>query len=126
MSPEPLEEGWLEAVASALAAVDASGAADGTAQVTVSGAPGGAAAFHLVAAAGRVTVSAGRHPQPDLVVGWSYPDFVQAWKGGLSVEAAYMSGRMKLEGDQVLLFDGWRLLLRSPALREALRDLRGR
>ena len=124
MAPEPLADGWLEQVASALETVDGSGAADGVAQVTVSGLPGGAASFHVAVATGRVIVSAGRHPRPDMVLGWSYPDFVQAWQGGLSLEAAYMSGRMKLEGDQVLLFDGWRPLLRSPALREALAALR--
>ena len=124
MAPEPLDEGWLEAVAAALEAVAASGAADGVAQVTVSGAPGGAASFHVVVEAGRVSLSAGRHPQPDLVAGWTYPDFVQAWRGELSVEAAYMSGRLKIEGDQVLLFDGWRPLLRSTALREAVASLR--
>lgn len=124
MAPQPLEEGWLEAVANALEPVDASGAADGVAQITVSGAPGGAAAFYATVEAGRVSVAAGRHPQPDLVAGWTYPDFVQAWQGKLSVEAAYMSGRMKLEGNQVLLFDGWRPLLRSGTLREALAALR--
>jgi len=59
-----------------------------------------------------------------MVLSWSYPDFVQAWQGGLSLETAYMSGRMKLEGDQVLLFDGWRPLLRSSQLRTALGPLR--
>lgn len=59
-----------------------------------------------------------------MVLSWSYPDFVQAWRGGLSLEAAYMSGRMKLEGDQVLLFDGWRPFLRSSQLRNALAALR--
>ena len=124
MAPEPFGEGWLEAFAAALEAVDASGAADGVAQITVSGAPGGASAFHVEVEAGRVSVSAGRHPRPDLVAGWTYPDLVKAWHGELSVEAAYMSGRMKLEGDQVLLFDGWRPLLRSTELREAVASLR--
>lgn len=124
MALEPLEGGWLEAVDSALEAVDASDAADGVAQITVSGAPGGAAAFVAVVSAGRVSVSAGRHPQPDVVAGCTYADFVEVWRGGLSVEAAYMSGRMKLEGDQVLMFDGWRPLLRSAALGEALAALR--
>ena len=124
MAPEPLGDGWLEQVASALETVDGSGAADGVAQVTVSGLPGGAASFHVAVAAGRVIVSAGRHPRPDMVLGWSYPDFVQAWQGGLSLEAAYMSGRMKLEGDQVLLFDGWRPLLQSRELRESLASVR--
>ena len=124
MAVEPLNEGWLEAVATALGSVDASGAADGVAQITVSGGPGGATAFFAVVEAGRVSVSAGRHPHPDLAAGWTYPDFERAWQGELSVEVAYMSGRMKLEGDQVLLFDGWRPLLRSAALREALAALR--
>lgn len=124
MALEPLEGGWLQAVDSALEAVDAGDAADGVAQITVSGAPGGAAAFVAVVEAGRVRVSAGRHPQPDVVVSCTYADFVEVWRGDLSVEAAYMSGRMKLEGDQVLMFDGWRPLLRSAALGEALAALR--
>ncbi len=124
MASEPLEGGWLQAVDSALEAVDAGDAADGVAQITVSGAPGGAVAFVAVVEAGRVRVSAGRHPQPDVVVGCTYADFMEVWRGDLSVEAAYMSGRMKLEGDQVLMFDGWRPLLRSAALGEALAALR--
>lgn len=124
MALEPLGEGWLEAVAAGLEAVEEPGSADGVAQVVVSGSPAGAAPFHVVVADGRVGVVAGRHPEPDMVLSGSYPDFVQAWEGGLSVEAAYMSGRMKLEGDQVLLFDGWRPLLRSSQLRAALAALR--
>ena len=124
MVPEPLAEGWLEAVAAELEAVDAAGSADGVAQVVVSGSPSGTAPFHVVVAEGRVAVVAGRHAEPDMLLSWSYPDFVRAWEGELSVEAAYMSGRMKLEGDQVLLFDGWRPLLRSSQLRTALAPLR--
>lgn len=124
VAPEPLSDGWLESVAAALENVETPGAADGVAQVTVSGSPRGAASFHAIAVSGRVSVSIGRHPQPDMALGWSYPDFVLAWQGGLSLEAAYMSGRMKLEGDQVLLFDGWRPLLRSAEFRAALAALR--
>ncbi len=124
MAPEPLGEGWLEAVAAELEAVDTAGSSDGVAQVVVSGSPSGTAPFHVVVANGRVGAVAGRHPEPDLVLSWSYPDFVEAWEGGLSLEAAYMSGRAKLEGDQVLLFDGWRPLLRSSQLRSALAALR--
>lgn len=114
----------MEAVAAELETVVAPGSADGVAQIVVSGSPSGTAPFHVVVAGGRVSAVAGRHPEPDMLLSWSYPDFVQAWEGGLSLEAAYMSGRMKLEGDQVLLFDGWRPLLRSSELRAALAPLR--
>ena len=124
MGSEPLGDRWLEAVASALADVEAPAAADGVVQFTVSGSPSGSASFHAVVAAGRVSVSGGRHPRPDMVLAWTYQDFSRAWQGALSLEAAYMSGRMKLEGDQVLLFDGWRPLLRSSEVREALASLR--
>ena len=107
-----------------LETLEAPGVASGVAQVTVSGVPSGAVSFHAAVSEGRVSVAAGRHPRPDMVLSWSYPDFVQAWRGGLSLEAAYMSGRMKLEGDQVLLFDGWRPLLRSRELWDALASVR--
>ena len=123
MALEPLGEGWLEAVAAELETVDAAGSADGVAQVIVSGSPSGTIPFHVVVADGRLSMAQGRHPEPDIVLSWSYLDFVQAWQGGLSLEAAYMSGRMKLEGDQVLLFDGWRPLLRSPRLRSVLASM---
>ena len=124
MATEPLGEGWLEAVASRVEAVEAPAAADGVAQVTVSGSPSGRASFHAVVTAGRVRIGTGSHPQADLALSWSYADFVQAWRGELSLEAAYMSGRVKVEGDQVLLFDGWRPLLRSEEFRAALAALR--
>ena len=124
MALEPLSEGWLEAVAAGLETVVTSGSADGVAQIVVSGSPSGTVPFHVVVADGRVSVVAGRHPEPDMLLSWSYADFVRAWEGGLSLEAAYMSGRMKLEGDQVLLFDGWRPLLRSSQLRAAIDPLR--
>ena len=114
----------MEAVAAALESVETPGSADGVAQVVVSGSPRGTAPFVVAVADGRLSVAQGRHPDPDMVLSWSYADFVHAWEGGLTLEAAYMSGRMKLEGDQVLLFDGWRLLLRSSELRALLEALR--
>ena len=124
MAFEPLSEAWLEAVAAELEAVDEPSSADGVAQIVVSGSPAGTDPFHVVVADGRVSMVAGRHPEPDMLLSCSYADFMRAWEGGLSLEAAYMSGRMKLEGDQVLLFDGWRPLLRSSKLRAALAPLR--
>ena len=124
MAAEPLGEGWLEAVASQLETVTVPGAADGIAQVSVSGSPSAAASFHAVVADGHLSVAAGPHRGADVVLSWTFADFVQAWQGGLSLESAYMSGRVKVEGDQVLLFDGWRPLLQSEELRAALATLR--
>lgn len=124
VTTEPLGEGWLEAVAGALEHVEVLGVADGVAQFTVSSSPAGSASFNVVVADGYLSVSAGRHPEPDVVLGWSYADFAAVWRGDLSPEAAYMSGRMKLEGDQVLLIDGWRQLRSSPQLRAAVVSLR--
>ena len=124
MEADPLSEGWLEAVAAALESVETPGSSDGVAQVVVSGTPRGTALFSVSVTDGRLSVTQGRHREPDMVLSWPYVDFVQAWEGGLSLEAAYMSGRMKLEGDQVLLFDGWRPLLQSSQLRALLESLR--
>lgn len=122
---ELLSEDWLDAVASAASGVSAHDATDGVALITVSRAPAGSVAvFHVVVSSGQVTVLSGRHPHPDMVLGWSYEDFSAACQGDLSLEAAYMSGRMKLEGDLVLLFDGWRPLLRSPELQAAVSAVR--
>ena len=124
MAAEPLGEGWLEAVASQLENVVVPGAADGVMQVSVSGSPSGAASFHAVVADGHLSVASGPNRGADVVLSWTFADFVQAWQGGLSLESAYMSGRVKVEGDQVLLFDGWRPLLQSEELRAALATLR--
>lgn len=123
--PELLAEGWIDAVCAALAAVDVPEAADGSALITVSSAPTGSlAVFHGTVSCGALRLSAGRHPYPDVVLGWEYDDLLAAWRGELSIEAAYMSARLKLDGDRVLLFDGWRPLIRSSELRSALAPLR--
>ena len=109
---EPLEEGWLDAAAACVAGLEASGIDDGVAVFTVSGAPAGTAAFHVAAAGGRLSLAAGTHPSPDVTLAWSYVDFVELCGGRLTLESAYMSGRVKVEGDRILLFDGWRPLLR--------------
>ena len=120
MTAESLSESWLEGVSRLLASIHAPDAPDGTAQFAVSRSPSGALSFHAVVAAGRVTVSPGRHPDPDVVLGWTYSDLRAALRDDLPLEVAYMSGTMKLEGDQVLFFDGWRSLCRAPQFREAL------
>ncbi len=108
----------------ALAGIDVPAAADGVAQFTVSGAPGGRpAAFVVTVKAGRLTLAAGRIRDADTTLGWKFADFAAVWEGELSPEAAYMTGRVKVEGDRVLLIDGWRPLRFSPDLATALSAL---
>ena len=119
--PELLADGWAEAVSGALEGILLPAAADGTAQFTVSGAPGGRpAAFVVTVRAGRVSLSAGRVRGADAALAWTFADFASAWSGEMSPEAAYMTGRMKVDGDRVLLIDGWRALRTSPEVRAAL------
>ncbi len=120
VATEPLGEVWLQAAAQALGGVHAPDAPDGAAQFTVSGSPQGAVSFYVTVSGGGVSLSAGRHPRPDVVLGWTYPDLLAVLRGELPLEVAYMSGSLKLEGDRVLLFDGWRSLRRSAAVCEAL------
>ena len=123
MASEPMDEDWFETAVRALGDVDAPGAPDGAAQFTITGSPSGAVSFHMVVDSGRVSVSPGRHPQPDIVLGWAYAALESALQSDRPLEVAYMSGGLKLEGDQVLLFDGWRSLCRSPQLRQLLAAL---
>jgi len=111
-------------VSGALARIDVPEASDGVAQFTVSGAPGGRpAAFVVTVKAGRLTLAAGRTRDADATLGWKFADFAAVWAGELSPEAAYMTGRVKVEGDRVLLIDGWRPLRFSPEIAAALSEL---
>lgn len=123
MASEPINEDRFEAAVRALGDVDAVGAPDGAAQFTISGSPSGAVSFHVVVDSARVSVSPGRHPQSDIVLGWAHAALESALRSDRPLEVAYMSGDLKLEGDQVLLFDGWRSLCRSPQLKQLLAAL---
>ena len=123
MASEPMDEDWFETAARALGDVDAPGVPEGAAQFTITGSPSGAVSFHMVVDSGTVSVSPGRHPHPDIVLGWAHAALKSALQSDQPLEVAYMSGGLKLEGDQVLLFDGWRSLCRSPQLKQLLAAL---
>lgn len=116
---------WLESLAEALTGLEIPEAADGTVQVKVSDRPGGGPIlFQVAVGSGRLSVTPGRFRGPDAVLTWKSDDFASAWRGELPLEEAYMTGQMKIEGDRVLLIDGWRPLRESPALRDALKAVR--
>lgn len=123
-APGLLEEGWLEAVGRSLAGISVPAAADGVVQFAVSGAPGGKfAAFHVIVSEGAIRLAAGRFSDPDALLKWKFPDFACVWASEQSLEAAYMTGQLTVEGDRVLLIDGWRPLRTSPEIQAALTAL---
>lgn len=119
-----LSEDWLEAVNGALDGISLPDTVDGVAQFRVTGAPTGRPVTFLVTVKdGEVTVAKGWVRDADTLLIWKYSDFVAVWSGELSLEAAYMTGRVKVERDRVLLIDGWRPLRMSPEVHAALSDL---
>ena len=118
---------WLESLGEALKGLEIPEAADGAVQVKVSGhVGGGPLLFRIAVKAGRVSVTAGRFRNREAVLTWKSDDFASAWRGELSLEEAYMTGQMKIEGDRVLLIDGWRPLRTSPELQAALKTVRSK
>ncbi|MDE0267717.1 MAG: SCP2 sterol-binding domain-containing protein [Acidimicrobiaceae bacterium] len=116
---------WLENISQSLNSVEVSEASDGLVQFRVENYPeGGYRLFYVVIESGRITVQLGRSKSPDVLLKLQYSDLVLIWQGQMSLEEAYMTGKMKLEGNQVLLIDGWRPLKASPELRAILQAAR--
>ena len=123
-APELLSDGWLEALAEALTGIEVPEVADGVVQVTVRGASGGrSVVFHIIVGECDVCVVPGRYRDPDAVLVWAFADFEAVWRGDLSVEEAYMDGMLKIDGDRVLLIDGWRSVRTSSEVVSALKTL---
>ena len=127
----------MAAVSSALAGLPSSGTgapSDGAAvvgrvvaQTVVNGSPSGVAAFFAVVEdGGPIVLSAGRSPDSDVSLTWSYPDFEAHWYGELSLEVAYMRGQVKVEGDHALVFDALRPIRSAARRLPALAELRTR
>lgn len=124
---ELLTDDWLSAVSSALADLPTAGIGRLVVQTVVNGSPVGAAAFWTaVEDDGPVALASGRHPEPDVSLTWPYPDFEAHWFGELSLEAAYMRGQVKVEGDHALVFDALRPIRSAARRLPALAALRTR
>ncbi len=59
----------------------------------------------------------------DVTITAKFEDFAALWNGELSLEAAYMTGQLKVDGNRVLLIDGWRPLRNSPEVQKAFSSL---
>lgn len=70
---------------------------EGTFQFILTGEEGGA--FYARAAGGQVEVAEGQAPDPSVTITMSAGDFADLMAGRLNPMTAFMSGRLKLQGD---------------------------
>ena len=99
---------------------------DCSANFEVTGAPDGKVRYHLVIRDGRlVEMATGKLADADVSIIYKYADAQAEVSGGQHPDLAYMSGRMKLEGDYARWVYGLRPLLDSAeygAFRSALAE----
>jgi putative sterol carrier protein len=120
-----LTEGWLEEAAAALAVLPDRPGVDADVQYVVSGAPGGKVQVRAAVRSGRITeLAVGRHDDPDCTVTLSYADAVALFLGELGPEVAFMSGRVKVEGDHRVWLLDMRPMRGDDAMGAALSALR--
>ena len=87
---------------------------DCSANFEVSGAPDGKVRYHLVIRDGRlVEMAVGKLADADVSIVYQYADACSEVAGGEHPDLAYMSGRMKLEGEYARWVYGLRPLLDS-------------
>ncbi len=103
MSVQFLTDEWATAVQGAVNSSDAFRSAVANAalklQFNISDAPGGEISYYLAAADGEAEVSLGQVDEPDVTVGESYETAIGISKGDLNVQTAFMSGKLKVEGN---------------------------
>lgn len=68
-------------------------------QFNISDAPGGEISYYMAAADGEAEVAIGSVPDPDVTVGESYETATAISKGDLNTQTAFMSGKLKVEGN---------------------------
>jgi len=87
---------------------------DCVADFEVTGAPGGKTRYHLVVHNGRmVEIAPGKADNADVGIVYKYADACAEVAGGQHPDLAYMSGRMRLEGEYARWVFGLRPLLDS-------------
>ncbi len=98
---EPLaSEAWVAALASKGAALPETAGVDLVVQHEVAGAPDGKVRFFLVWANGQIREAAiGKHPEPDVLIAVKAAEAIKLLNGEMSVDVAYMQGRLKVDGD---------------------------
>lgn len=103
MSAQFLSEDWASEVEAAINAHDAfrSAVANATLnlQFNINDAPSGNISYYLAAGDGQATVALGQHQSPDVTVGQNYETATAISRGELNTQTAFMSGKLKVEGN---------------------------
>ena len=103
MGVQFLSDEWATAVQGAVNSSDAFRSAVANAelklQFNISDAPGGEISYYLAAADGEAEVALGSVENPDVTVGENYETAIGISKGDLNVQTAFMSGKLKVEGN---------------------------
>jgi hypothetical protein len=101
-----LSQDWLDAQRDATSGLMPAPEASALVQHVVSGAPEGNVSYYTQFDSGRIVDAAVGRPtaDPDLTVTAAYADAVRMASGELELSAAYMQGRVKVEGDMRRLF----------------------
>ncbi|MBT8215782.1 MAG: hypothetical protein HKN74_07350 [Acidimicrobiia bacterium] len=124
MSVKFLSDEWLAAVNDALAGDDAYQSATATTdlslQFVVADAPEGDVEYHATMANGTTTYAAGPNESADATIRSNYDTAVAISKGDLNTQAAFISGKLKVEGNLAKIMMNQSALT---ALAEALKDL---
>lgn len=98
-----LTEEWATAVQGAVNSSDAFRSAVANAalklQFNISDAPGGEISYYMAAEDGEAEVALGTLDDPDVTVGQSYETATAISKGDLNTQTAFMSGKLKVEGN---------------------------
>ena len=121
-----LSDGWFGLNLEAASGWPERPGVDCTANFEVTGAPDGKVRYHAVIRDGRlVEMAAGKLADADVSIVYKYADACAEIAGGEHPDLAFMSGRMKLDGDYARWVYGLRPLLESAdhdAYRAALAD----
>lgn len=103
MGVQFLTDEWATAVQDAVNSSDAFRSAVANAalklQFNISDAPGGEVSYYLAAADGEAEVALGTLEDADVTVGQSYETATAISKGDLNTQTAFMSGKLKVEGN---------------------------
>lgn len=120
-----LTDEWLEEAAAALAVLPEHPGIDADVQYVVSGAPAGKVQVRAEVRSGRITdLAVGKHDDPGCTVSMSYAEAVALFLGELGPEVAFMSGRVKVEGDHRIWLLDMRPMRGDGAMGAALTALR--